>query len=185
LTAPRDSLYPIESMEENSPFVFSRDEIREKGGLKAVFKPEAAQFSDAIEKPGELKSLALTLEFFPDEKGAIILSGALEAELKLECYRCAGLFATRLKENFDEVYEDTVEYIDVREAVRETLVLLMPMKILCSDACKGCCQVCGSNRNAKTCSCQAPKQNPFAALNVVLKNPAPDTDNARHKRSKE
>jgi len=153
-------------MEENSPFVFSRDEIREKGGLKTVFRPEAAQFADALGKPDELKSLELTLEFFPDEKGAVILSGTLEAELKLECYRCAGLFTTRFKENFDEVYEDTVEYIDVREAVRETLALLMPMKILCSDACKGLCQVCGVNRNVKTCSCQMPKQNPFAALDA-------------------
>lgn len=155
-------------MEENSLFVFSRDEIREKGGLKTVFRPEAAQFADALGKQGELKSLELTLEFFPDENGAIILSGALEAELKLECYRCAELFTTRFKENFDEVYEDTAKYIDVRSAVRETLVLLMPMKILCSDVCKGFCQVCGINRNVKTCSCP-PKRNPFAALDALKK----------------
>ncbi|MCX5785402.1 MAG: DUF177 domain-containing protein [Elusimicrobia bacterium] len=156
-------------MEEKNPFVFSREEIRQKGGLKSAFKPDAALFTDALEKPAVVKNLELNIEFFPDEKGPIILAGALKAELMLECSRCGKPLTACLKENFDEVYEDTVECIDVREAVRETLVLLAPMKILCSDACRGLCPVCGINRNIKTCSCRMPGRNPFAALDDLKK----------------
>ncbi|HAH31519.1 MAG TPA: hypothetical protein DCL44_04305 [Elusimicrobia bacterium] len=151
-------------MEENSPFIFSRAEIRQKGGLTSAFKPDITLFADSLEKPAKIQNLELALEFFPDEKGPIILSGSLEAELRLECSRCGEPLTARFKENFDEVYEDTVECIDVRETVRETLVVLAPMKVLCSDACKGLCPVCGVNRNIKICSCQPPKRNSFAAL---------------------
>jgi len=172
-------------MKDTDPFVFSREEIREKGGLKAVLTPDTAQFADVLEKPGELKNLELSLEFIPEEKGATILAGSLAAELKLECHRCAGAFTSRYKENFDEVYEDTVEYPDVREAVRDTLALLVPMKILCSDACKGLCPVCGMNRNIAECSCRPPENRPFTALDALTDRQTPDKNEARNKRSKE
>lgn len=36
----------------------------------------------------------------------------------------------------------------------EEFSLALPMKPLCSAACKGLCPVCGSNRNTASCSCE-------------------------------
>jgi len=53
---------------------------------------------------------------------------------------------------------------DARDLVRETTALLAPIKVLCSDACKGRCLVCGGNRNRRACSCRPDKASPFGTL---------------------
>jgi len=37
--------------------------------------------------------------------------------------------------------------------VREQILLGLPMHVLCSDECKGLCQICGQNLNEKECGC--------------------------------
>jgi uncharacterized protein len=43
--------------------------------------------------------------------------------------------------------------IDLSEITKEQVLLNMPMKPLCSDACKGFCPMCGANRNEQDCGC--------------------------------
>jgi uncharacterized metal-binding protein YceD (DUF177 family) len=43
--------------------------------------------------------------------------------------------------------------IDLRPLIRELLILQIPMKMLCSDTCKGLCVVCAGNINAGKCTC--------------------------------
>jgi len=50
--------------------------------------------------------------------------------------------------------------IDLKEDVREMLVLAIPQKILCSDECKGICAGCGADLNTETCRCQAAEMDP-------------------------
>jgi uncharacterized protein len=45
--------------------------------------------------------------------------------------------------------------LDLRPLVREQVVLSFPVQPLCRDDCAGLCQVCGTNRNAEGCTCQA------------------------------
>ncbi|HCC48473.1 MAG TPA: hypothetical protein DEQ38_10220 [Elusimicrobia bacterium] len=150
-------------MEEKDPLVFKYEDIKAQGGLNIKLSPDIAFFADAFEKPGSLKKLDLELDFSVGGD-SILLEGRVSAELELECSRCAEPLARTFADSFDEVYPDTVEYIDTREVIREAAALLAPIKVLCAESCKGRCLVCGINRNTHSCECRAGKTSSFEAL---------------------
>ncbi len=43
--------------------------------------------------------------------------------------------------------------LDVTTDVRDALLLSLPLKLLCSEDCKGLCPVCGINLNFEECTC--------------------------------
>jgi uncharacterized protein len=127
------------------------------------------------------------------EKGegdAVHVRGRLDARLGVECSRCLERFAFPVDRQLDLFYlprlprqqeeEEDVELqdrdlvvayyaagrIDVGDAVREQLILALPMKRLCREGCRGLCPVCGGNRNERDCGCALPAENvsPFAKL---------------------
>lgn len=151
-------------MEEKGEFVFSAQEIREAEGLEVTLTPEPAVFADAFTRPGVIKSLQVELAFSVTEEGEILLDGKATAELNLECSRCSSPVTRAYSDTFDEQYPDSVECIDTRELIRETVSLLEPMKVLCSEGCKGFCDICGNDRNKKPCSCSSAKAPHFGAL---------------------
>jgi uncharacterized protein len=66
-----------------------------------------------------------------------------------------------------EIAEDdlTVAYyhdgsVDLVELLREQFQLALPMKPLCSDACRGLCAECGANLNRTECGCSPRWQDP-------------------------
>ncbi len=46
------------------------------------------------------------------------------------------------------------EYIDLSEDLRESFLLEVPVRILCSDDCEGLCPNCGQNLNEEKCDCR-------------------------------
>jgi len=44
----------------------------------------------------------------------------------------------------------------LEEAVREQVLLALPLKMICREDCKGLCPQCGQNLNEGPCSCTAP-----------------------------
>jgi uncharacterized protein len=55
--------------------------------------------------------------------------------------------------------------IELGEALREALILSVPMAPLCSAGCKGLCPVCGQDKNERECGCNPRPEDPrFAAL---------------------
>lgn len=150
-------------MKERSEFVFDARRIRDAGGHKAALAPDPALFADAFASPGALKKLEVELAFsVADEE--LLLDGKVTAELALECSRCAAPLTRSFSDSFDEQYGYSVEYIDTRELIREAAALLEPMKVLCSEACKGRCPECGADLNKKTCSCDRGRAPHFDAL---------------------
>jgi uncharacterized protein len=75
-----------------------------------------------------------------------------------------------------EVAEDDIttayyrnETLDLGELMHEQFVLALPMKPLCSDACKGLCPACGTNLNKSACDCKPTWTDPrLAALQGLL-----------------
>ena len=60
--------------------------------------------------------------------------------------------------------------IDLLELAAEQILLTLPMRILCDEACAGLCPTCGANRNAGTaCDCQ-PEIDPRWQALASLKN---------------
>ena len=76
-----------------------------------------------------------------------------------------------LEKQYDikEIENSEAEGIDLKEAVREQILLNMPNKVLCKDDCLGLCPDCGINLNKESCDCGKNKINPkFAALSKLL-----------------
>lgn len=154
-----------------SELVFKAAEIRGEGGLKTSARFEPESLINLLEKPAAVKSASVELDFHVGDDG-IILDGRVSAELELECARCNVIFTAKLSDAFDEVYEDSVESIDVRGPALDAVALLPPMKPLCSPGCKGLCPVCGCDLNRNICGCKpepgpsegAARTNPFQAL---------------------
>ena len=158
-------------MAEKDPLVFRYEDIKEGGGLNLKLSLAPAAYADAFDKPDSLKKLDLEMDFSVGGD-SILLEGRISAELELDCARCGEPLTRSFSDAFDEVYPDSLEYIDARELIRETVALVAPIKVLCSDACKGRCLVCGINRNSKTCDCRTDKASPFSALkDLDLKTP--------------
>lgn len=66
-------------------------------------------------------------------------------------------------------YED--EAIDLCQLMREQFYLALPMKPLCSEACRGLCPVCGTNLNRGTCTCQTTWKDPrLAGLRAIKRD---------------
>lgn len=150
-------------MQETDPLIFKYLDIKDEGGLNLKLEPAPAGYADLFDRPVMLKKLDLELDFSVGVD-TILLEGRVSAELEMECARCAEPLTRSFEDTFDEVYPDTVEYIDTREVIRETIGLLAPIKVLCSDSCKGRCLVCGTNRNRQSCACKAEKASPLEAL---------------------
>jgi uncharacterized protein len=116
------------------------------------------------------------------DKQAYHLVGRAATELELNCSRCTEPFRAPVETAFDlrylphrdnvapgakgradehEIQEDDLstafyrdETIDLGELVREQFYLALPMKPLCTEACKGLCPQCGTNLNRATCDCR-------------------------------
>ena len=150
-------------MEDNNPLVFKYDDIRDRGGLNVKLSLPAADYADAFERPDMLKKVDVEMDFSVGGD-SVLLEGRAAAVLALDCSRCGEPVTRSFEDAFAEVYPDSLEYIDTREVVRETVALLAPIKILCSDGCKGRCLVCGVNRNLQACTCKAEYNSSFQAL---------------------
>ena len=105
----------------------------------------------------------------------IRVHGELKVDVTASCDRCLETVAVPVQKQFDLVYfpatesaagEDEVaeSAIDVgfyegnglalNNVLREVVLLALPMQIVCADACKGICPVCGENKNQRDCDCR-------------------------------
>jgi uncharacterized protein len=67
-------------------------------------------------------------------------------------------------------YQDGL--LDIGDLLREQFQLALPMKPLCSDACRGLCPECGANRNRIDCGCSRVWEDPrLAPLKSLLNRP--------------
>lgn len=107
----------------------------------------------------------------------IRVRGSLVVNLAVECDRCLEPAAIRIEQSFDLYYrpEQTLpgaeevglkegeseiafysgEGLDLKEILREQVLLALPQQRLCRPDCQGMCPVCGQNRNLLPCSCAA------------------------------
>ena len=120
------------------------------------------------------------------------VTGRVQTRLQLACGRCLEPFEIPIDSPFElryvpeapagaegderEVEEDDLttafyreDAIDLGELMHEQFVLALPMKPLCSDACKGLCVQCGTNLYKGTCECKPTWTDPrLAGLKGIL-----------------
>lgn len=149
--------------EKDNSFVFSVNDIRQQVTLYAEIEAQPSDFADAFPGRDVLRKISVKLEFTAAGE-EIIARGMVSAVLALECSRCGEPAVREYTDSFDECFPNSVEYVNVRENIRETVSLMEPMKVLCSENCKGRCPQCGTDLNKGKCSCEPLKASPFAAL---------------------
>jgi uncharacterized protein len=117
----------------------------------------------------------------------ILVRGKLTGHLNLACSRCLESFTMPVDVDFDlllapgpseaagvdqeldqadlDVDYYRGEVVDLESILREQIILMIPLKPLCDDNCKGLCPKCGANLNVTTCQCRPEAANtPFAHL---------------------
>lgn len=63
---------------------------------------------------------------------------------------------------------DKHHILDISEAVRQAVVLTLPIGPRCRDDCRGLCPVCGVNRNEQECACDRQADARWASLGQLL-----------------
>ena len=73
-------------------------------------------------------------------------------------YRMMYVFDAEEAGQFDpaevQVISPALTVIDITEDVRQTILLAVPLKLLCREDCLGLCPACGANWNSTACSCR-------------------------------
>ena len=87
---------------------------------------------------------------------ALLVTGKLMTPAKLRCSRCLRECEQPLRvEQFvfhQELHGE--DFVDLTANIREDIILELPQRALCDEACKGLCPQCGADLNKKKCRCQ-------------------------------
>jgi uncharacterized protein len=120
----------------------------------------------------------------------IRLKGKLDTSLEVACARCLEPVVHQVSRAFDLLYrplgsdagheelsvtdaEAEIGYYEgagllLEDALREQVLLAVPLKLLCREDCKGLCPHCGQNLNEGQCSCVEQMSDPrWSALKEI------------------
>jgi len=110
------------------------------------------------------------------EKGDLWIEGSFEARGEGFCDRCSEPVTLRLGKAFQtflmpksrdrtaagsvELHEEDLDVgyydgtgVETNDILWEQVALELPLKVVCSETCRGICPVCGKNRNLEECTC--------------------------------
>ncbi|MBI5280103.1 MAG: DUF177 domain-containing protein [Candidatus Solibacter usitatus] len=138
------------------------------------YRPGEIQFPEEFSQIGDLR-VAGTAELLRNTLGEIRLRGHVTAGIEAACDRCLEPARMPVDGDFDLFYRPAVKAgghgevhleegeidlsfydgdgVELREAIREHVLLSLPMQAICREDCKGLCPVCGVNRNDRQCGC--------------------------------
>ena len=135
--------------------IFSIAEIQEKEGL--TFTETAPVGNFLSESPDLSGSCTVHLEFSVGGE-SILMEGKVQGQWNLSCSRCLEEHAQDFEYGLEETYPLSQGTIDLREDVRQALLLSVPVRSLCKSDCLGLCPQCGKNLNEGFCACKTPVQ---------------------------
>ncbi len=113
--------------------------------------------------------------------------GTVKTGIQRPCDRCLSPVEFLIEAPFKEIYfsagttQDNFlqdewisfknEVIDIEPEVVKSLIMALPMKVLCDENCHGLCLSCGKNLNTGKCGCSQEKIDPrLAMLREFIKN---------------
>jgi len=106
------------------------------------------------------------------QRDTVFVNAELSVAFELECARCLSPVRRILEGTLESQYsplpktawelQDDIgigyysdEYIDLADDFRESLLLELPVRVVCSENCRGLCPRCGQNLNEKECGCSS------------------------------
>ena len=124
----------------------------------------------------------------------VLVQGHLTGELSMPCSRCLEPVTVPVDIDVVEVFSPTLDILtgqavqpedddtalwidehhilDLREVLRQDLLVALPLHPLCREDCRGLCPTCGQNLNEGTCNCEPEPDPRWAALAALLKDNA-------------
>ena len=121
----------------------------------------------------------------------VLIDGKAESAVRMPCRRCLEPFDMKIETDFSstavpdipsvidpepandiELAADDIDVIaysgdsiDIRDEIAQQIIMALPFKPLCRDACKGLCSRCGVDLNKMSCQCRPQDESsPFAVL---------------------
>ena len=164
---------------ERGPLVVPVTElVRHPGSHKHVLttvEAEGLALTEARVPNGAPLTVDVELQALSD---GIVVHGTVSGTWEAICRRCLGVAGGVAVAVVEELYQERPtsdeaftfdgDAIDLSPLVRENLLVELPLAPLCRADCAGLCPVCGVDRNAETCSCDAvvgdPRWGPLDAL---------------------
>jgi uncharacterized protein len=141
-------------------------------GDDPLFDDVVVELGEPVRVSGRVSSAGL---------GRFYWKGCIVTTVDAACPRC--LTPTRVQVarvvevvfTEDQDTEDASEYVvsegarvlDLRDAVREELILAAEQYTLCREDCKGLCPTCGTDLNENSCDCRPPPDPRWAALEAL------------------
>lgn len=130
----------------------------------------------------------IMIEYAGNQKLKIM--GTCRLTIEIPCDRCLKPVPTEFNLDFERevrcgneetASEETDEldennyidgyYLEVDRLLYNEILVGWPMKVLCSETCKGICNVCGQNLNEGTCDCEDTGVDPrMSVIRDVFKN---------------
>lgn len=100
----------------------------------------------------------------------IVVRGSVSGRWRAACSRCLAPverdFGVRLDELFEreplegETYRIAEEHLDLEPAVRDGVLVELPVAPHCRDDCRGLCPHCGADLNTVRCRCATDEHDP-------------------------
>lgn len=151
-----------------------------------TYAPGEIELGEDLEQQGDLKASG-SAELLKNTLGEIRIRGKVTATVSTACDRCLEPAQATVDTGFDLYYKPVVKTgmhgevhleegeidlafyegdgVALTDALRDFVLLSLPMKFYCREECKGLCPVCGGNRNTQACSCEVkPKDERWEAL---------------------
>lgn len=127
----------------------------------------------------------IKVEHVKESGKKLVITGQADITLNIPCDRCLEDVEVPFSLDFekhvnleaeDDKESDETNYIDgynldVDKLLYNEILIGWPMKVLCSEDCKGICSVCGQNLNEGTCDCEDTGLDPrMSVIRDVFKN---------------
>lgn len=118
----------------------------------------------------------------------VLVEGDTKLSLKVPCSRCLEDVAVKFDIDISKTIDfndtdqdrikelDETNYIsgynlDVDLLIFDEIMIDFPLKVVCSEDCKGLCNVCGMNLNHGTCNCESTSLDPrMSAIRDIFNN---------------
>lgn len=122
----------------------------------------------------------------------LLVDGWVDLTLRLTCNRCLNDFDQALHITFLEQFQPTIDIytgmalppieeddvfaiddhhqVDLTEAIRQRVLLEIPIAPVCREDCAGLCPQCGHDLNLGPCDCQPEADARFSILKELLQN---------------
>lgn len=166
---------------------FSIQELEiKKVRFEVTFPPGEIEYDEGLRQVNPLVAKG-TAELLANTLGEVRIRGRVNVRMRSDCDRCLEPAEFPIDSDFDlyyrpaapESFGEEVEIdkgeseiafyegdgIELKDVLREYVLLSMPMQRICCEDCHGICPVCGQNRNTVKCGCEVkPVDDRWSAL---------------------